>query len=122
MAKTELIVHLGVEGGGATIHRTPRAAGGYQFHVEGSSLSLDENDNENWREWTLEPVETIQEALGCVEKDDLWIFFHPILVHPDYRVAVWQRVQELARAVPDERTSTWNNRVHDWRRVCLPGP
>lgn len=44
MAKKELVLDLGLEGGGATIYRTPLASGGWQFHVEGSSMFLDDND------------------------------------------------------------------------------
>lgn len=49
MAEKEVVLELGVEGGGATVFRTPLASGGWQFHVEGSSMYLDENDDEGWR-------------------------------------------------------------------------
>ena len=39
----ELVLSLGVEGGGFRIYRTPLASGGWQFHeAEGSMLILDD--------------------------------------------------------------------------------
>jgi hypothetical protein len=52
MPDKEMVLELGVEGGGAAIFRTPLASGGWQFHVEGSSIYLDENDDEAWRRWS----------------------------------------------------------------------
>ncbi len=119
MAGTELVLELGVEGGGAAIHRTTLASGGYQFHVEGNSLCLDENDDEEWRHWTTEPVGTVQHALRLIDKDGLWILFYPISVHPEYRADVWHLVQELAVALPHAHGRRWKTRSQDWRRLCL---
>ena len=52
MPDKEMVLELGVEGGGATIFRTPLASGGWQFHVDGSSIYLDENYDEDWRRWS----------------------------------------------------------------------
>ena len=100
MGEKEKVLELGVEGGGATIFRTPLDSGGWQFHVEGSSMYLDENDDEDWRSWTSEPVQTIREALRSVAEDGSWVFFHPISVHPEYRNIVWELAQETARNLP----------------------
>jgi hypothetical protein len=83
MADKELVLELGVEGGGATVFRTPLDSGGWQFHVEGNSLYLDENDDESWRSWHSQPVLSIEEALASVAKDGSWFFFYPLTVHPE---------------------------------------
>jgi hypothetical protein len=49
MAKHELVLELSLEGGGVTIYRMPAATGGWQFHLGGSAIDLDENDSEVWR-------------------------------------------------------------------------
>ena len=63
MVDKETVLELGVEGGGATIFRTRSDTGEWHFHVEGSSMYLDENDDEVWRSWSCEPVRSIEEAL-----------------------------------------------------------
>jgi hypothetical protein len=86
MADKELVLELGVEGGGASVFRTPHAADGWQFHVEGTSMYLDEIDDEGWRCWTSQPVLTVEEALRAVAEHASWVFFYPVTVHPDCRV------------------------------------
>src|SRR5688572_11900928 len=95
MDEKELVLKLGVEGGGATIYRRPVGSGGWQFHVEGTSMFLDENDDEDWRSWTREPVPTIRDALRSIAEGGSWVFFHPISVHPEYRKVVWELAQEI---------------------------
>ena len=119
MGEKEMVLKIGVEGGGATIYRTPLGAGGWQFHVEGTSMYLDENDDEDWRSWTSEPVQTIEEALRSIAEDGSWVFFHPISVHPEYRMIVWELVQETASKLTQERPRMWQDRNRNWQRLCL---
>lgn len=81
MADKELVLQLGVEGGGATVFRTPLDSGGWEFHVEGTSMYLDEHDDEGWRSWRSQPVPTIEEALRAVAEDGSWVFYYPVQVH-----------------------------------------
>lgn len=118
MGEIERVLELGVEGGGATIYRTPLDAGGWQFHVEGSSMYLDENDDEDWRSWTSESGQ-IREALRSVAKDGSWVLFYPMFVHSEYRMIVWKLVQEAASQLPEERHKMWERRNHIWQRLCL---
>src|SRR4051812_42111549 len=118
MGEKELVLELGVEGGGATVFRTPLGSGGWEFHVEGTSMYLDENDDEGWRSWRSQPVPTIEEALRSVAEDGSWIFFYPVTVHPDYRTAVWELAQAAAGKLPEERRGTWKRRSQDWQRRC----
>lgn len=120
MANTELILSLGMEGGGVSVHRTTLALGGDRFHVEGSSLCLDANDDEVWKYWNTEPVETLEEALRMIDQSGFWVLFHPISVHPQFRIAVWRCVQEIALTVPDDWVDVWQARSHEWWRHCHP--
>jgi hypothetical protein len=119
MAEKEEVLKLGVEGGGATVFRTLVAGGASKFHVEGSSMYLDENDDEGWRSWTTEPVKTIEEALRSVAEDGSWVAFHPISVHPDYGATVWELAQSTARTLPDEMSGVWKRKSEIWKRRCL---
>ena len=49
------VANLGVKRGGLTIYRK-QAGGSWSFCTEGSSIALDERDDEEWRSWTTEPV------------------------------------------------------------------
>lgn len=119
MGEKEIVLKLGVEGGGATIFRTPNAAGGWQFHVEDGSIYLDGNDDEDWRYWTTEPVQTIEEALGSITGDGSWIYFGSISVHPEYRKVICEQVREIASKVQEERSETYERLRPVWQRLCL---
>jgi hypothetical protein len=119
MAEKELILNLGVEGGGATIYRSPDGPGSWQFHVEGSSMFLDENDDEGWKSWTTQPVRALEEALRSVAQDGSWILFHPSSIHPEYRAVIWEQVRELARKLPKQSSRRWEHQRPEWQRLCL---
>lgn len=114
MADKEMVLRLGVEGGGATVFRTPLGSGGWEFHVGGSSMDMDENDDEVWRSWESQPYLRLEDAVQSISNDGGWVFFYPISVHPDYRAAVWGLVQETARNLPDEQKRLWDERR--WKR------
>src|ERR1700678_138404 len=75
MTKHELVLELSLDGGGMTIYRTPAAIGGWQFHIGGSTIDLDENDSEVWRSWQTELFTSLEEALLSVTKDSSWVTF-----------------------------------------------
>jgi len=121
MAEKEAVLELGVEGGGATVYRTP-LSGGWQYHVEGSSMFLEENDDEGWRSWDSPPVLNLDEALRSVAEDGSWVFFYPVTVHPDYQTAVWELVQAAAGKLPEGRREMWEHQSQDWKRRCQQEP
>lgn len=118
MVAKELVLSIGCEGGGAEVYRTALASGGFQFQVEGSSMFLDDNDEEGWRRWESEPVETIQAALRSISADGSWIYFSPIMVHPEYRHAVWQHVEENQSARTDNLADLWHRSRQRWLEAC----
>jgi hypothetical protein len=122
MAKNELILELGIEGGGARIYRTPLASGAWLFHVEGTSMFLDDNDDEDWRAWTKEPVQSLQEALRSIASDDSWVLFYPMSVHPEYRTSVFEHAQKAAGRLPDTLIPIWEDRREEWQHLCLGEP
>lgn len=118
MDEKEVVLELGVEGGGATVFRNALGSGDWQFYVEGSSMYLDENDNEDWRSWRSEPVLSVEEALLSVADDGSWVFFHPVTVHPEYQTAVWELAQAAAGKLPEGHREMWKRRSRDWQRLC----
>ena len=119
MADNEMVLQLGVEGGGATVFRTPFGSGGWQFHVEGSSMFLDENDDEDWRSWQSQRFPNIEDAVRSISADGEWVVFYPISVHPDYRSAVWELVQQTVRNLPNEKKHFWEDRRRErWQHQC----
>ena len=122
--EAELVLSLGVEGGGFSIYRTPLASGGWQFHEEGGSMwILDDDDGgmeEVWSHSTSKPVQTIQEMLTLNEDPDSWIMFSPISIHPEYRNIVWGLVQEIVLSLPDEKKRWWSDRRRKrWEHLLL---
>jgi hypothetical protein len=122
MAEKELVLELGVEGGSATVYRTALVYGGWQFHVEGSSIYLDENDFEDWRSWRSEPFLSIEEALESFAKDGSWVLFYPVTVHPDFRPSACKLAQEVASKLPEELREMWKRRWKDWQQICQQEP
>ena len=142
-SKCELVLKLGVEGGGVSIYRTPLASGGWQFHQAGSSMWILDDTDEDWRslrpepvqtiqappesvqpnQEALEPIQTIQDALRSIAEDGKWVFYSPILIHPEYRTAVKRLALEIFRNLPDERKKWWNRlRRKRWQQYWRPEP
>lgn len=117
MNEKELILKLGVEGGGATIFRTPLGSGSWHFHVESGSISAEDIDD--WHYWRREPVGTIEEALESIGKDGDWIYWSPITIHPEYRTLLRKLVRDAARQLSEERKESWECFPGDkWKRKC----
>lgn len=119
----ELVLDVGTEGGGASVFRTPLGTGDWQFHVEGTSMGMDENDDEVWRSWQSEPFHTLEQATCSISANGGWLFFYPTSIHADYRTAVWNLVQETVRTLPDESRSRWDEQMRDrWQYRCRDVP
>lgn len=121
MATKELVLQVGTEGGGVCIYRSADDAGAYRFHAEGIGVYLDENDDEDWRQWTTAPVDTIEEALRSIAVDGSWIYWHPMMVLHEYRRVVWQYVQETLRSVTGDPPEVWHGSHQRWLAVCSEG-
>jgi hypothetical protein len=73
-----LIADIGVEGGGTTIYGR-HSEGVWTFWTEGTSMDLDENDDEVWRSWSSEP----SSSLDLLVPED-WTMNYPMEIHPDF--------------------------------------
>ncbi len=73
-----LIADLGLEGGGATIYGRQQH-GTWFFWLEGTSMDLDENDDEIWRSWSSQPVQDLSLVLP---KE--WPLFYPSKLNPEF--------------------------------------
>jgi hypothetical protein len=106
-----LVASIGVEGGGAEIYGT-QSDGIWSFWGEGSSIDLDENDDEVWRSWSSEPVG----GLDLVVPKD-WPLSHPVEIHSDflawfrgnYDEAVLKLPQDQRRYQEKHRHGRWTN-------------
>jgi len=72
------IADIGVEGGGVTIFGR-KSESIWLFWTEGTSMDLDENDDDVWRLWSAEPVS----SLDLVLPGD-WPLFQPLQIQPDF--------------------------------------
>jgi hypothetical protein len=73
-----LIADIGVEGGGARIYGRQKD-GIWSFWPEGTTIDLDENDDEIRRSWGSQPVQNHSLALP---KE--WPLFYPSKLNPEF--------------------------------------
>lgn len=74
-----VVIHrIGFEGGGVTIYGR-QTDGVWSLWNEGVSMYFDENDEENWRCWSSDPVSELSELLP---KE--WWQISPTKVHPEF--------------------------------------
>ena len=107
-----LIADIGVEGGGEKIFGK-KSKSVWSFWTEGTSMDMDENDDEVWRSWSSEPVSSLDLV---VPKD--WLMFHPSKIHPDF--VEWFRTNyDPARAsLPEEQRRYQEKHRHGrWSEV-----
>jgi len=104
-----LIAQMGIEGGGVTIFGS-QSEGVWTFWTEGTSMDLDENDDEVWRSWWSEPVS----SLDLVVPHD-WPIFYPSKFHPDF--VEWFRAnydKVRASLLEDQRRYQDKHRHGQW--------
>jgi hypothetical protein len=120
MAELEVVIKMGIEGGGATIRRKPNGPDDWAYHVDTGGIFLDDNDDEQWSFHELPTVPSIEEALNQVAGDGFWIDFYPTYIHLDYRARVWEIVQRTVQEQPaKKRSSGRKGREGRWKHACL---
>lgn len=123
MAEKEVVAELGAEGMGATVYRTALPGGGWEFHVEGTSMDFDDNDDDAWRAWSREPVPTLDEPLQSLSGSSFpWCLLSPGKVDPDYYAFVWEKVQQAADSIPEQFQAHWPLKLARWKRCCNQDP
>jgi hypothetical protein len=107
-----IIAKMGVEGGGVMIYGR-RTDGTWLFWQEGSSMHLDENDDEDWRSWESE----LSNDLSTVVPEN-WPLMYPVQVHPEF-VGWFRDHYEASRAGLREDLRSYQARHPDrnWQRI-----
>lgn len=106
------VADLVLEGGGATVLGT-RVDGRWSFWHEGSSIALDENDDEEWRAWASD-----QSADLAAVVPGIWPLMYPVAVHQEF-VGWFRDHYEAARAGLDGAARADQERWQDrrWQEV-----
>jgi hypothetical protein len=107
-----IVARLGLEGGGVTIFGRV-VEGPLVFWQAGTSIAMDADDNEEWREW--ESDSSIN--LSAVVPGN-WPLMSPREIHPAF-VPWFRRHYDAARASlrDDLRAYQAGSRDREWRRV-----
>lgn len=117
-ATAEVVFELGFEGGGIEVTRYTTADGKAYFRNSGTSMRLDENDDEEWVNWEGDPTTSFEGALRDMKvgKDILCIV--PIQLHRDYRDQVRRHIEDILAEITDEDRdrmgSSLPKNVDDW--------
>jgi hypothetical protein len=108
-----LVARLAVEGGCTTIYGI-ETDGVWSFWDEGTSIDLDENEDEVWRPWSSEALPD----LGLILPRD-WPLYSPVTIDPAF-VGWFRLAYERTRSAlpPDLARSQEKHRHQDWMR-CL---
>jgi len=121
----ETIVKVGVEGGTLTLTRARSRAGDWQFLVtENERTLLDflpDEDRVKFGDGLSEfgPVATWEKALVLLDRYE-WVQFYPVVVHEDFRAAVWTAVVERQKP-PENDADGWQAiSMERWRSLCFP--
>lgn len=101
-AAKEKVLEIRCEGGGAELYRFKTRDGKWYFLTESSSISLDENDSEEWIQWETEAVESIFEAIDSFKLGYQIFRFQPILIHPEIRAELKQYLENLYESLSAE--------------------
>ncbi len=100
-----LIADIGVEGGGVKI-LGKKLESIWSFWTEGTSMDMDENDDEVWRSWSSEPVSNLDLVLP-----DEWHRFYPVEIHPDFLEWFREAYEKARDTLPEDE-----RRYHDQHR------
>lgn len=103
-AETDAVFKLGFEGGGLEVTRYRTASGKVYFRTSGTSMTLDDNDDEEWIDWEDEPVASFEGSLAELRLGTDILCITPLFVHPDFRRPVREYIEDLlAKVTPDDR-------------------
>ena len=117
-ATEEIVFELGFEGGGIEVTRFTTADGKIYFRNSGTSMRLDDNDDEEWVDWQGEPTTSFEGALRDMKLGKDMLCIVPIQLHQEYRDQVRRYVEEiLADVTKEDRErmgSSLPKNVNDW--------
>ena len=100
----EIVFELAFEGGGIEVTRYTAAKGKVYFRNSGTSMRLDENDDEEWVDWQSDPTTSFEGALRELKIGRDILCISPIRLHRDYSELVLRHIEAvLAEVTPDDR-------------------
>ena len=100
----EIVFELAFEGGGIEVTRYTAAEGKVYFRNSGTSMRLDENDDEEWVDWQSDPTTSFEGALRELKIGRDILCISPIRLHRDYSELVLRHIEAvLAEVTPDDR-------------------
>lgn len=103
-AETDVVFELGFEGGGLEVTRYSAANGKVYFRTSGTSMTLDDHDDEEWIDWEDEPVASFEGSLAELRLGTNILCITPLFVHPDFSLPVREYIENLlAKVTPDDR-------------------
>ena len=100
----EIVFELAFEGGGIEVTRYTAAEGKVYFRNSGTSMRLDENDDEEWVDWQSDPTTSFEGALRELKIGRDILCISPIRLHRDYSELVLRHIEAvLAEVTSDDR-------------------
>jgi hypothetical protein len=107
-----LIAEIGVEGAGIWIYGS-QSEGVWSFWTEGTSMDLDENDDEVWRSWSSEP----ERSLDLVVPHN-WPIYYPSKIHPNFLDWFRANYDKVRASMPNDQHQYEDKHRHGhWLKV-----
>ena len=103
-ASVEVVFELAFEGGGVEITRYATVEGKSYFRNSGTSMRLDDNDDEEWVDWQGPPNTSFDGALRDLKFGRDILCISPIRLHRDYFDVVHRHIEAVfADLTADDR-------------------
>jgi hypothetical protein len=120
--RPELILHMGVEGGGVSVTRRLGSDGAWRFDYHGSSMLID--PDEEWIGFnsvnSKQPngYVTLEDAIAGFSSHGDWVRWSPIEVHADYKDHVWKLRERIIASRNDSERTGRPYLEKRWARAC----
>jgi hypothetical protein len=106
-----LIIRLAVEGGGAKVFGR-EVDGVWSYWHEGNSIQEEDDEDNDWKRWTSQPVANLADALPSI-----WVMMSPIELHPSFIGRFREQYEvQLAKLSAEERVMQ-KHRHGDWLEI-----
>jgi NAD-dependent deacetylase len=119
----ELVLRIAWEGGDMRIYRNQTEKGGSRYRIEGSSMTINDEEEEGVATWESDAGNTLEEAIASLKMrgEETLIALSLIKILPECRQAVWDIINRLAKNAPQEfLKSDWTQRsLAKWREMTI---
>ncbi len=123
----ERVLLLAAEGGAVEFFRHELPDGRYHYTKKPMGCGFDRSDfDDSWTppveehsdSQTVAIFETLEEAITSEFSDGLWVHLAPEEIHPEYRLQLWRRRQNLIQARDDRNQDFGQWREYKWAEAC----